>query len=80
MTVTVDMTKAREIWRNKIREARAEKLKALDVQYQRADEEGDADAKAAVVAKKKALRDAPADPAIDAATTVEELKKVWPFE
>lgn len=80
MTVTVDMTKAKEIWRSKIREARIEKFKDLDVQYQRAEEIGDTDAKAAVVASKKVLRDAPNDPAIDAATRPEELKKVWPFE
>jgi hypothetical protein len=80
MTVTVDMTKAKEIWRNKIRIARTEKFKELDTQYQRADEDGNAEAKASVVAAKKVLRDAPADPAIDAAITVEELKKVWPFE
>lgn len=80
MTVTVDMTKAKEIWRNKIREARTAKFKTLDEQYMRADETGDTEAKAAVVAKKNVLRDAPNDPAIDAATTPEELKKVWPFE
>ena len=80
MTVTVDMTKAKEIWRNKIREARTEQFKSLDTQYMRADEEGDTDTKAAIVAKKKVLRDAPNDPAIEAATTTEELKKVWPFE
>ncbi len=80
MTVTVDMTKAKEIWRNKIRETRIEKFKTLDEQYMRADEIGDTGAKAAVVAKKNILRDAPNDPAIAAATTTEELKKVWPFE
>ena len=80
MTVTVDMTKAKEIWRNRIREARTDQFKSLDEQYMRADEIGDTDAKAAVVAKKNILRDAPNDPAIDAATTTEELKKVWPFE
>jgi hypothetical protein len=80
MTVTVDMTKAKEIWRNRIREARTDQFKSLDEQYMRADEIGDTDAKAAVVAKKNILRDAPNDPAIEAATTTEELKKVWPFE
>lgn len=80
MTVTVDMTKAKEIWRDKIREARTEQFKSLDVQYQRADEVGDTASKTAIVAKKTALRNAPADPAIDAATTIEDLKKVWPFE
>jgi hypothetical protein len=80
MTVTIDIAKAKEIWRNKIREARTAEFKTLDVEYQRADEISDVDAKAAIVAKKNVLRDAPNDPAIDAATTTEELKKVWPFE
>lgn len=80
MTVTIDMSKAKEIWRDKIRQTRTEKFKDLDVQYQRADEDGDTEAKSAIVAAKKVLRDAPNDPAIDAATTIGDLKKVWPFE
>lgn len=80
MSVTINMVKAREIWRDKIRAARAEEFKALDMQYMRADEEGNAEAKAAVVARKNLLRAAPSDPAIDSATSVEELSAVWPFE
>ena len=80
MSVTVNMERARAIWRNKIRKIRAEKFKQLDVQYQIADENNDPEEKAAVVAKKKTLRDAPADPAIEAATTTQDLKKFWPFE
>ena len=80
MTITVDMAKAKEIWKNKIREARTEAFKSLDIEYQRADETGDNDAKAAIAAKKQVLRDATDDPAIAAASTTAELKKVWPFE
>jgi hypothetical protein len=80
MSVTIDMTKAREIWKNKIRAARAEEFKLLDMQYMRADEAGDADAKAAIVARKNLLRDATDNPAIASANTVEELSAVWPFE
>ena len=75
MTVTVDMTKAKEIWRDKIREARTEQFKSLDVQYQRADEVGDTASKTAIVAKKTALRYSPAVPAIDGATAIEDL--IW---
>jgi hypothetical protein len=78
MIVTVDMSKARKIQRNRIRVARAPALAELDIAYQRADEQGDAEAKAAVVAQKQALRDAPEDPAIDAAKTPEELAAVMP--
>jgi hypothetical protein len=80
MSVTIDMTKAREIWKNKIREARAVEFKQLDMQYMRADEAGDADVKAVVVARKNLLRDATDNPAIASASTVEELSAVWPFE
>jgi hypothetical protein len=80
MSVTIDMTKAREIWRNKIRAARAEEFKQLDMQYMRADETGDVAAKTLIAARKNLLRDAPNNSAIESATTVEELSAVWPFE
>jgi hypothetical protein len=48
----------------------------LDMAYLRADESKDEVAKATIAAEKQALRDAPADPAIDAAGTPEELKAV----
>ena len=80
MSVTIDMTKAREIWRNKIRAARAEEFKQLDMQYMRADEIGDVAAKTLIAARKNLLRDAPNNSAIESATTVEELSAVWPFE
>lgn len=75
--IDVDMEKAKEIWRDKIRARREEPLAALDTEYMRAMEAG-ADT-AGIVAQKQALRDAPADPAIDAATTPEELKLVQPI-
>ena len=78
MDLTHDMTKAREIWRAKIRAERAPKLAALDVAYQRADERADTAAKADIVKAKQALRDATADPAIEQATTCAELKAVRP--
>ena len=74
--ITVDMDKARDIWRDKIRQARAGQLEALDAQFMKALETG-ADT-SAIVAQKQALRDAPADPGIDAATTPEVLKLVQP--
>jgi hypothetical protein len=52
--LTVDMAKAREIYRNKLRFMRAPKLAALDVEYQRADERGDVAAKAEIAARKRA--------------------------
>ena len=73
--INVNMTKARDIHREKIRQARKPKLAAKDVDFQRALETG-ADT-ATIVSEKQALRDAPAAAAIDAATTPEELKAAW---
>lgn len=74
----VDMPKARDHWRNRMRAARAPLLAALDVEYQRADEEGDVAKKQDVARRKKALRDVTVDPAIEAAKTPDALKAVWP--
>ena len=78
LDVQIDMPKAREIHKNKLRELRAPQLAALDVEYYRADEAGDAALKKQIVARKQALRDATADPRIAAATTPEQLKAVIP--
>ena len=71
----IDMAKAKEIHKNKIREARTPKLAALDIEFQKALETS-ADT-TEIVSKKKALRDAPADSAIDAATDEAGLKAQW---
>jgi hypothetical protein len=74
--ITINMAKARDIHRAKMRDARGPLFASLDVAYQRATENG-ADT-SAIVAKKQALRDVTSDPAIEAAQTTEELKAVWP--
>tara|TARA_R100000278_G_scaffold94489_1_gene72140 strand:- start:851 stop:1111 length:261 start_codon:yes stop_codon:yes gene_type:complete len=71
----IDMAKAKELHKNNIRSARTEKLAELDVEFQRA-LEASADT-SAIVTKKQALRDAPADSAIDAATDEAALKAQW---
>ena len=69
-----DMTAAKVIFKDKIREVRKPLLEAEDVVYMKALEADDASAKTASVAKKKALRDAPAATAIENADTVAKLK------
>lgn len=73
--ILTDMTKAKEIHKANIREARTPKLAELDVEFQKA-QETSADT-SAIVAKKNALRDAPADSAINAATDEAGLKAQW---
>ena len=69
------MAKAREIHRTRIREARAPKLAELDVEFQKALETGASTTD--IVAKKQALRDAPAAAGIATAATTTELKQQW---
>ena len=71
----IDMAKAKEIHKTNIRIARAPKLQELDIEFQKAQETSASTTD--IVAKKVALRDAPADAAIDAATTIDELKAEW---
>ena len=75
--ISEDMTKAKEIFKDKIREVRGPLLDAEDVVYMKALEADDADAKTASVTKKKALRDAPAAQAITDADTIAKLKAAW---
>ena len=71
----VDMAKAREIHKNKIRKARVSKFAELDVEFQKAQETGASTTD--IVAKKQALRDAPADSGIAAASDTDALKAQW---
>ena len=71
----VDMAKAREIHKSKIRAAREPKLAELDIEFQKALETGTSTTD--IVAKKQALRDAPADSGIDSASDADALKAQW---
>jgi hypothetical protein len=71
--LSTDMDKARNIHRDKLRKLRAPKLAALDVELSRNPSKFDE-----IDAKRQALRDVTADPAIDNAKTPEALKAVIP--
>jgi len=75
--ISEDLTKAKEIFKDKIREVRKPLLEAEDVIYMKALEADDATAKAASVATKTALRDATDDTAIANATDIAGLKAAW---
>ena len=76
-TITEDMTAAKVIFKEKIREVRAPLLDAQDVAYMKALEDDDSDAQTAAKNAKKALRDAPAASAITNADTITKLKAAW---
>lgn len=71
--ITIDISKAKDIWKDKIRVARKPALEKLDVDYMRANESG-ADT-TSIVADKQTLRDLPSQ--VDTATTTDEIKAVW---
>ena len=73
--IKTDMAKAKEIHKTNIRNARAPKLAELDVEFQKALETGASTTD--IVAKKQALRDAPADSSIDVAINESQLKSQW---
>ena len=75
MSISINMTKARELHKDRIREARTPLLTKLDVDFQKALETS-ADT-TSIVSKKQALRDAPADSAIESAADVTALKAQW---
>ena len=71
----IDMARAREIHKTNIRLAREEKFKELDIEFQKALETGASTTD--IVAKKQALRDAPADSGIASASDTDALKAQW---
>tara|TARA_Y100000385_G_scaffold160035_1_gene166094 strand:- start:67 stop:432 length:366 start_codon:yes stop_codon:yes gene_type:complete len=73
--ISEDMTAAKEIFQDKIREVRAPLLADKDVELMKALEAGTSTT--AIAADKDALRDAPAGSAISSASTIAELKAAW---
>lgn len=76
-TIVLDMAKARDRWRDILRQKREAPLARLDVAFQRALEEDQPKAaRDTIIAKKQALRDITKDPRIDSATNLAELTAV----
>ena len=73
MGIVIDIPKAKNIWKNKIREARKSALEKLDIDYMRANEQGNDTS--TIVTNKQTLRDLPSQ--VDTATTTDEIKAVW---
>lgn len=73
MAITIDINKAKEVWKDKIRVKRTNALAKLDIDYMRAQEAGSDTT--SIVADKQTLRDLPSQ--VDTATTTDEIKAVW---
>ena len=76
-TITEDLTEAKVIFKDKIREVRKPLLEEQDVVYMKAIEADDDDAKTAAANVKTALRNAPAASAITNAANITALKNTW---
>jgi hypothetical protein len=74
----IDLDKAKNIWRNKIRVVRDKKLKELDIKWMKAMERGDIRVAESIASEKQVLRNLPDREEISRAETLEELKKFWP--
>ena len=75
--ISEDMTTAKTIFKNKIREVRKPLLEEQDVLFMKAMEDGDSTEQSTIASKKKELRDAPAASAITNADTIAKLKAAW---
>jgi antitoxin component of MazEF toxin-antitoxin module len=71
--ITIDISKAKDIWKNKIRIARKSALEKLDVDFAKAQE--DEIDTTSIVSDKNTLRDLPEQ--VDTTTTTDEIKNVW---
>jgi hypothetical protein len=78
--VQVNMAKARIIHMDRIRAARDEKLKSLDLDYMLADEQNNQAEKDRIATQKQALRDLPATADLNQFAAPESLKAFWPPE
>ena len=75
--ISEDITAAKVIFKDKIREVRLPLLEAEDVTFMKALEVADSDARVASQTKKINLRNAPQAAAISGADTIDKLKAAW---
>ena len=76
-TITEDIDKAKELFKEKVREARQPLFLKEDAKFMVALENGDTSAQNTLKATKTKLRDATATDAIKNATNTTELKAAW---
>jgi hypothetical protein len=71
--IKIDILKAKDVWKDKIREKRKPVLEQLDIDFVKAQETSSDTT--SIVADKQTLRDLPSQ--VDTATTTDEIKAVW---
>ena len=74
--ISIDMNKAKEIWKDYLRYDRAPILEKLDLEFIKALESGNTEEQDKIKKTKQDLRDVTADPRIVKASSPEELKSL----
>ena len=74
MSITINLTKAKDIAKNNLRVERAPVLASLDVQFMRAVESGNTSLQTAIAEQKQELRDVTTHSSITGANDVATLK------
>ena len=76
--VEVDLTKAKDIWRDKLRKARKPILEQLDVEFMKALESSDSSTIKEIKEKKQELRDITQHSTLKSAKSLDKIKSFWP--
>lgn len=76
--VTVDINKAKEMYKNTLRAVRQPLLEKLDIEFMRAVETGNTAWQSEIAEKKQTLRDITDNPDIDKAKKTDDLRKMFP--
>jgi hypothetical protein len=76
--IEIDVEKAKNVWKNKMRWARKDIFEKLDMDFFRVMEDGDSERQKEIAVKKKLLREVTDLPELKAAQTIEEIEAVWP--
>lgn len=75
---TIDLERAKDVWRNKMRLSRDKRLKQLDLEWMKAMERGDSAESVKIAAQKQELRDITKRDELKYAKTLAEIKAFWP--
>lgn len=75
---SVNIEKAKEIWKNKIRTTRDKRLQELDIKWMKALERGEIKLASSIASDKQTLRDMPDREELQNCKTVDEIKAFWP--
>lgn len=76
--VVINLTKAKEIWKDKLRQARKPVFEKLDIEYIKALENEDNSKAKQIISIKRQLRDITISKELANAKTIEAVKAFWP--